>query len=75
MSDMSQHEQEPSEEQGQEIHELVDDLFKIGRLWASHGLTIGKQSLQHSARTLELTAATLGALSKRLTSDHTEAGE
>ncbi len=75
MSETSQHDQEPSEAPGQDIQELLNDLFKVGKLWASHGLTIGKQSLHHSARTLELTAATLGAISKRLTSDQTETTE
>jgi hypothetical protein len=69
MSETSQAEQEPNEAKGNEIHQLVNDLFEVGKLWASHGLNIGKQSLHHSARSLELTAATLGVISRRLSSD------
>ena len=42
-----------------ELEDLVQDLFSIGRMWARHGLTIGKQALENSARTLEVTAGTL----------------
>jgi hypothetical protein len=69
MSETSQAKQEPNEAKGNEIHQLVNDLFEVGKLWASHGLNIGKQSLHHSARSLELTAATLGAISRRLSSE------
>ncbi len=74
MTETSQGEHEGNHEQGQSTHELLDDLFSVGRAWASHGLNIGKQSLQHSAKTLELTAAALEAIAKRL-SDNPEQAE
>ncbi|MBW2454701.1 MAG: hypothetical protein JRI68_09325 [Deltaproteobacteria bacterium] len=71
MSETSQQEHEGNHEQT--THELLDDLFSVGRAWASHGLNIGKQSLQHSAKTLELTAAALEAIAKRLSTDPEQA--
>jgi len=72
MSDMNQPDHQDNHDQSQPVHELVDDLFNVGKAWASHGLNIGKASLQQSAKTLELTAAALETLAKRLTTESEE---
>jgi hypothetical protein len=41
---------------------LVSALVGTGAAWARYGLTIGRASLEASARTLEGTAALLGSL-------------
>src|SRR5690606_13900056 len=35
---------------------LVSTLFDVGRLWAAHGLGVGRSALQASAETLRATA-------------------
>ncbi len=45
--------------------EAFDNLLSIGRLWAAHGLGIGRSALRASARTLEMTAETLSELESR----------
>jgi len=37
----------------------------MGRVWARYGLHVGKQALEQSARSLELTADALGRLATR----------
>ena len=44
----------------------IDNLFAVGRLWARHGLDVGKAALTTAAQTLEVTAETLGNLSDRI---------
>jgi hypothetical protein len=48
-----------------ELDGALHDLFGVGRMWASHGLTVGKVALQTSARALEITASTLETLAKQ----------
>ncbi|HEY8430206.1 MAG TPA: hypothetical protein VIL20_17615 [Sandaracinaceae bacterium] len=45
---------------------LVTTLFDIGRLWAAHGLGVGRSALNASAETLRATAEALGELSRKL---------
>lgn len=45
--------------------EVVDNLLSVGRLWAAHGLSMGRSALRASARTLEMTAETLSELEQR----------
>lgn len=64
-------------------HELVDTvgravetLFDVGRLWASHGLGVGRSALETSALTLKKTASLLGELSDGFRpKEEPEAGE
>ena len=44
----------------------VDTLFGLGRLWATHGLTIGRAALETSATTLRMTSELLGQISDNL---------
>ncbi|MCC6647245.1 MAG: hypothetical protein IT374_16935 [Polyangiaceae bacterium] len=41
---------------------LVHDLFGVGALWASHGLTIARSSLEAGSETLKRTASLLGGI-------------
>ncbi|MBI2893293.1 MAG: hypothetical protein HYY06_07050 [Deltaproteobacteria bacterium] len=43
---------------------LITGLVGVGAAWARHGLTIGRTSLQASAKTLETTAQLLGKLAE-----------
>ncbi len=47
----------------------VGALFTVGRLWASHGLSVARLALERSAKTLEATAETLGDASRRIERD------
>ena len=49
-----------------EVARALSALIDIGKMWASHGLQIGKGALATSARTLEATAAHLDELATRL---------
>lgn len=44
---------------------LVEGLFGIGRLWAAHGLNVGRSALETTATTLRTTADLLGDVSRR----------
>lgn len=64
---------QPDETQPQtdlRVHEAtekaVQTLFGVGRLWATHGLTIGRAALETSATTLRMTSELLGEISDRL---------
>ncbi len=43
----------------------VKGLFDVGRLWAAHGLNVGRSALQASASTLRTTADVLGEIARR----------
>lgn len=43
---------------------LVEGLVGVGAAWARHGLSIGRTSLEASAKTLETTAELLGKLAE-----------
>lgn len=48
-------------------------LLSVGRLWAAHGLGVGRSALEASAQTLRATADLLGDISERFeTEDETE---
>ena len=61
-----QREQTGVSEASKEVGRALEALVEIGRMWASHGLQIGKGALATSARTLEATAAQLDALATKL---------
>ena len=67
---MNEHpiEPQPETESNADIERAVDTLVEIGRMWASHGLRIGRSALQTSARTLDVTAETLSDLAERFES-------
>ena len=46
----------------QNLERALTDLVDIGRMWASHGLTVGKMALQSSATTLGIAADALAQL-------------
>ena len=48
-----------------QVVEVVDTFVNIGRMWASHGLRIGRSALMTSARTLNDTAAVLDGVAQR----------
>jgi len=51
-------------------------LFELGRLWAAHGLTVGRSALHTSAETLRTTAEVLGDLAERFEDEErSEPGE
>lgn len=44
----------------------VDNLLAVGRMWATHGLNIGRAALDTTAETLKVTATTLQTLAERI---------
>ncbi|MBZ0116971.1 MAG: hypothetical protein K8H88_08255 [Sandaracinaceae bacterium] len=61
--------EEKNETREREVEEVAEKaagaLLGIGRLWAAHGLSVGRSALETSAHTLRSTAELLGALSER----------
>lgn len=53
----------PSAKAQEAADRIVDSALTIGRLWAKHGLTLGKLALETSATTLKTTAELLAAVS------------
>ena len=49
----------------EDLGRALGDLFGVGRLWAVHGLTVGRSTLDASASTLRITADLLGDLAER----------
>ena len=49
-----------------EIETTLKQLLSLGHLWASYGLTAGKQALEASARTQQTVAQMLGDLANHL---------
>ncbi|HJL19739.1 MAG TPA: hypothetical protein RMH99_29015 [Sandaracinaceae bacterium LLY-WYZ-13_1] len=47
------------------VERTVSALVDVGRLWAAHGLNVGRSALETSALTLRTTADLLGSLSER----------
>jgi hypothetical protein len=44
---------------------LVHGLFGVGKLWAAHGLNVGRSALETTATTLRTTATLLGDIAQR----------
>lgn len=59
-----QGEQRRDHELVETVGRAVETLFDVGRLWASHGLGVGRSALETSALTLKKTASLLGELSE-----------
>lgn len=51
----------------------VHTLFDVGRLWAAHGLGVGRSALKTSAQTLEATSSLLGELADRFAEERPRA--
>lgn len=51
------------------VERTASTLLAIGRLWASHGLGVGRSALETSAATLRTTANLLGELSDKFRPD------
>ena len=63
---------EQIEETGSAAAELVGTVFTVGRLWASHGLSIADRTLQAASDSLDTTAQMLGDLARRFGEERTE---
>lgn len=48
-----------------EIEQIVEDFVEVGKMWAHHGVTIGKMAATSSARTFEVTAGALETIARR----------
>lgn len=53
----------------EEIEKSLREVVSLGRLWASYGLTAGKQALEVCARTHTVAAQFLGDLAEHVTPD------
>jgi|GEM_PF-2016222 len=51
---------------------VLDSALMLGRLWARHGLTLGKLALETSATTLKSTAELLSAVSEAVAPEPSE---
>ncbi len=61
---------EPQRDQvSEEVDRALDSLLAVGRMWASHGIRIGRSALETSARTLDLAASTLSDLAEKFEPD------
>ena len=49
-----------------QIEKVVKSLGHVGKLWASHGLQVGQQTLETSAKTLGVAAETLASIKARI---------
>lgn len=47
-------------EETEAVEEVLGGLFRVGRIWALHGLRVAELALQTSAETLRVTADTMG---------------
>ena len=54
------------DERREAIERALVGLFDIGRMWARHGLSIGRGALETSSATLKTTARVLGDLSEAI---------
>jgi hypothetical protein len=52
------------------VEQIVDSAVGLGRLWARHGLTIGKLALEASATSLGTTARMLSTLAEAIAPEH-----
>jgi hypothetical protein len=57
------------------LGKATEGLIEVGRLWAAHGLNVGRSALEASASTLRTTAGVLGALSDRFASEQEQMKE
>jgi hypothetical protein len=57
------------------VQAIVDTALDIGRTWAKHGLSIGRQALESNAKTLHLAAESLGKLAAAIEAKRGEASE
>jgi len=55
-----------------DLERAVENVAGLGRLWARHGLEIGKSALETSATTLRTTADLLGQISSRISDEPAE---
>ncbi len=51
------------------IEDALGTLFRVGRMWAKHGLRVAELALQTSAETLRVTAESLNSTAERLGSE------
>ena len=65
--------QDRREARRERTEKALEDVVSLGRLWATHGLTMGKLALRTSAKSLEVTASALGALAESLADEDEEA--
>lgn len=51
------------------VERAAGAIVGIGRLWAAHGLNVGRSALEASAATLRTTAGLLGEIAERFADD------
>lgn len=64
--------EETTEASASTVTHAVDNLVRIGRIWASHGIGIGRSALAASAETLRLASQTLDELKGRIDASETD---
>jgi hypothetical protein len=57
------------------VEQLVESAVGLGRLWARHGLTIGKLALETSATTLGTTARMLANIAEAIAPEQPKTDE
>ncbi|MFK8004529.1 MAG: hypothetical protein AB8H86_33485 [Polyangiales bacterium] len=57
------------DEEGEAASEAIGDLFRVGRMWALHGLRVAELALQTSAETLRVTASAMGNGARRISEE------
>lgn len=60
-------------ERAEATDRAIESIFELGRIWAGHGLEVGRLALETSARTLRITADALGKLRDDVAEHRTEA--
>jgi len=54
------------------VERAVENALKIGRVWANHGLEMGRSALTASAESLKLAIATLDDVKSKLNGESVE---
>jgi len=57
------------------VEQVIDGAVGLGKLWARHGLTIGKLALETSAASLGTTAKMLASIAEALAPESRSDGE
>jgi len=56
----------PSSTTSPRVDRAVENVLKVGRIWANHGIEMGRSALTASAESLKLAIATLDDVKSRL---------
>ena len=66
MNTNDSHNHSTTENHHDSIEDAVGAVFRVGRMWAKHGLQVSHLALEASAETLRATAAALADVSERI---------